>query len=592
MAYAERHGDLIRVTTSWNEKELIKLVPGTRWNPVFKEWTLPLSWGSCVSLRGVFGEALSVGDMLNEWAYPVALEWEARKKMRDATEPEERLDDRLYPFQEVGKDFLIRTRETILGDDMGCGKTVQVVAALDKTIELPAIVICPNSVKRTWMQHVSGWVDATPYLIEGTASMQNNTIYEASQDDSAVIVINYESARTLSRLSGYGDISLRKCRECDPDHGESITERRCQVHPKPLNRIPFKTVIVDEAHKIKSPSAQQTRAVWALAHQDSVSFRWALTGTPIANHPGDLWSILHTISPRDFPTKTKFVDRYCLQAWNPFGTLDIVGLNPANREEFFNLLNGRFRRMRKDVVLSQLPPKIRSQRWVELTKRQRQLYDEFATEIIVEGEPNADNLVSHTRRMQLSSATIDINDGNFRMVEPCPKLDVLEEILDEYPDKQIAVCAWHKQLVYLTAARMHKRKETYGVLTGDVSPYERDLALRQFQEGKTRILIFTIATGGTGLTMTAADTLVFLQRAWSMIDNKQAEDRVHRIGSEKHEAIHIIDIIARDTVEEDQIQSLNDKIARLNEITRDREIGQISSEILDRREAEILGGNL
>ncbi len=591
MAHAERHDDIIRVQTSWNEKELIKLVPGTRWNPNFKQWTIPLSWGSCVFLRGIFGEDLHIGERLAEWAWPVAQEWDARKSMRELIEPEKRDDERLYPFQEVGRDFLIRTEQSLLADDMGCGKTVQVVSALDKTIELPALVICPNSVKRTWFEHVSGWVDATPYIVEGTTAVQNRIIFDAAKDSTAVIIINYESARTMSRLAPYGSVNLRRCNSCDPDNGEDISDRKCQVHPKPLNRIDFRTVIVDEAHKIKSPSAQQTRAVWTLAHHNSVRFRWALTGTPIANHPGDLWSILHTISPKDFPTKTHFVDRYCLQAYNPFGNLDIVGLNPATREEFFNLLNGRFRRMRKEIVLSQLPPKIRSQRWIELSPRQRQLYNEFGGSIIVEGTDNTNPLTSNVRKMQLSSATIQVNDNSFKMVEPAPKLDVLEEIIDEMEDKQIAVCAWHKDLVYLAAARLHKRKISYGVLTGDVSPYERDIILRQFQNGEIRVLLFTISTGGTGLTMTATDTLVFLQRSWSMIDNKQAEDRVHRIGSEKHESIHIIDIVARNTIEEDQIQSLTDKLTRLHQITQDR-ISGMDSQILDFEEARILGSTL
>jgi SNF2 family DNA or RNA helicase len=81
--------------------------------------------------------------------------------------------------------------------------------------------------------------------------------------------------------------------------------------------------------------------------------------------------------------------------------------------------------------------------------------------------------------------------------------------------------------------------------------------------------LFTIGAGGVGLTMTAADTIVFLQRDWSLIRNLQAEDRVHRIGSEIHEAIHIIDVVAPDTVEEWQIQRVHEKLKRLEEIRRD-----------------------
>src|SRR5690606_18354914 len=98
-----------------------------------------------------------------------------------------------------------------------------------------------------------------------------------------------------------------------------LTTARCQVHPKVLNGFGFKTVICDEAHMIKEPRSQQTRAVWAVGHDPSVKQRIALTGTPVANNPADIWSIMHFLQPDEFPVRGAFIDRYCPQAWNAYG---------------------------------------------------------------------------------------------------------------------------------------------------------------------------------------------------------------------------------------------------------------------------------
>jgi len=597
MAYAERHGDQIIVDTRWNEREEIKLIPGTRWDPVEKHWHLPLSWSACVVLRGVFGQRLEVGPELALWSHPERSRIDSLLELRVMLKPEFRQYPSLYPFQECGAYFLNESEETILADEMGTGKTIQALTALGKA-GLPALVICPNSVKRNWAAEASRWnTTARPYVIEGGAISRAKTVKAAAADRLALVIVNYEQLRGMSRLSPYGNVALRRCRECDRRHGEEgLPASKCQVHPKDLNQIPFRTVIIDEAHRVKSPQAQQTRAVWAVCHHDTVRYRWALTGTPIANHPGDLWSILHAIAPLRFPTKTHYVDRYCLQSWNAFGGLDIVGLNPAHRDEFYALIDPHFRRMPKDLVLDQLPPKVRSIRIVELSPKQLKMYRDFDESLLVYDD-NDQPIVASTaltaklRQMQLSSATIHVEEGRIRMTEPAPKLDVMEEVLDELGDKPLVVCAQSRQLIELAAARLTKANVSHGLITGAVHAAIRDQVLADFQAGKLRVLLFTVQAGGTGLTMTAADTILFLQRSWSMLDNKQAEDRVHRIGAEVHESVHIIDVMARNTVEEGQIESLHNKFLRLQEITRDRQLMSLAEQRAADEEADLIIGS-
>lgn len=428
------------------------------------------------------------------------------------------------------------------------------------------------------------------------------------------MIINIESVRLFSRLAPYGSVKLVRCRECDPKHGdEGITATRCHVHRKELNDMRFRTVILDEAHRVKAPAAQQTRAIWQVAHQAGVEYRWALTGTPIANHPGDLWSIMHFVAPDEYPTKSAFYDRYCLTAWNAFGSMEVVGIRPDTRDELFRGLDPRFRRMLKAVVLPQLPPKVRQVRYVDMTTAQARMYRELGDRLVTrtpDGElfVAKDHLSAHTRLHQLAATSVkitkpdadDVDTWQVTMCEPSPKLDALEEVLDElgvttngFMGPPILVAAEHKQLINLATKRLDKLGVRYGLITGDVSPFDRQKVLDALRERRIKVLLFTSKAGGVGMDMSASDTLINLQRSWSLVDERQKEDRNHRIGSEQHESVRIIDIITRDTIEVSQVDKLHEKLQRLEEITRDRAAllaanPDANTYSLDSQEAEIM----
>lgn len=403
--------------------------------------------------------------------------------------------------------------------------------------------------------------------------------------------MNIEAVRLFSRLAPYGSVRLVRCRECDPRTGdENVKTSRCEVHRKELQEFNFRTVVLDEAHRVKDPTTKQTRAIWHVGHGESVRYRWALTGTPVANHPGDLWSIMHFVAPDDFPTKSAFQERYCLMSWNAFGGMDVVGVRPDTRDELFKILDPRFRRMLKAIVLPQLPPKIREVREVEMSTQQAKAYRELETGLrtrLADGSlliaPN--QLVVKTRLMQFASASVtvekpdedDISTWKVHMREPSPKLDALEEVLDElgvltvnHRIAPVLIAVEHLDMLALVSARLDKLKVPHGVISGEVAPIDRQRALDDMNAGRNRALVFTGKAGGVGLNMSAADTLINVQRSWSLVDEKQKEDRNHRVGSERHDAVRIIDFVTRGTVEEDQIERLHEKLLRLEEITRDR----------------------
>jgi SNF2 family DNA or RNA helicase len=639
MAYAEIAPDTGRVViqTRWEEKDLIKQLPGCHWDGEGKFWHAPLTWATCVVLRGIFGSGLDVGPSLNTWAWnerhtrvdPVMSIREATA-FSSAPETANDHDKRLYPFQVVGREFLRIAGSALLADEMGTGKTIQILAALRIIPDaLPALVVCPNGVKRHWEAKTREWFpEGTPYVLAGSTPERRKILEKAKSDPTALVIVNIESVRLLSRLAGYGSISLARCRECDKKHGDpKLTAARCEVHKKELNGFGFKTCILDEAHRVKDPKAKQTRAVWATFHDPSVLRRWGATGTPIANHPGDLWSAMHAVTPDEMPVKSKFLERFAMLSWNAHGGLDVTGLRADTRDEFFRFFDPHFRRMTKDIVLPQLPPKIRQIRTVEMTPKQRKAYKEIEDALATRLEDGSllvarGNLPAQTRLLQLASSYAEVETITCRRckgdrrdpqnpagmcqtcrgsgleflvepIEPSTKVDDLVEIVREGYGRPLAAAAEHRKLIELAAARLEKESIPHALITGTVPEKVRARNIERFQAGEIPVIMFTYKAGGVGIDLSRADTLIRLQRSWSMVDNLQGEDRVHRIGSEIHDSVLIIDLIAEGTVEEDQVANLSAKMDRLDEITRDRArraAAGLATDDLD-REAETIANS-
>lgn len=581
-------GAYIAVDADYRDKDRISEIPGVRRKD--SRWILPLSWASCLRLRGVFGAELTVEAPLVAWSRN---EYETSvlpaSTLRDATD-HEHPDERLRSYQRAGVSWLNTVGSALLADDMGSGKTVQITRALaDRGPEgLPALVVCPKSMKRVWASHVATWTPgATPYVVDGTATKCRKILAEALADPTAIVMVTIQAMRQYTRLAPFGSMALRKCRECDPHFGEeNLRTAQCETHHKELNDFTFRTIIFDEIQSMGDPKSKQTRAAWYLAHTPSVGVVWGLSATVMPDNLGNLWSVMHTIAPDEYPSKSKWMDRYADTRWNAFGGRDVIGIKPETRDEFHNILDLRMRRMPKALILPDLPPIVRTVRHVEMTPKQRKVYDAIASQMMTRLEDGnllitPDNLNKHTRLLQLSSSYGEIvwddpddPDGwKVQLKEPSPKVDEVLAILEEIgPDRQVAVCAVSRPLVEMAAARLEKAGIPHSVITGSVNEAAREYELGQFQSGARRVLLFTVGAGGTGLTMTAADTLIFMQRSYRMIDNIQSEGRVHRIGSEQHDSINIVDLVAVGTVEEtDQIPRLLEKMERLEDINRDRE---------------------
>ena len=575
-------GEHILITAEWRLKELCKSLPGASWSPKEQVWRVPLSWTTCLALRSTFRNDLVIGPLLAEWAAnEVATRINPSNAFRELETFEG--DEILFPHQRAGVEFLATAKRALLADEPGLGKTAQAIRALKMLHErgeevFPVLIVCPNTLKKNWAREFTKWWPEVPTQVIKGSAVQRKRQFE---DPSQVFIINWESLRTHSRLAPYGSVALTRCRACG-GQDEKISETRCEVHLRELNHIDFKAVIADEIHRSKDPKSKQSRALWSASGDSKI--RFALTGTPIANNVVDLWSILHWISPKDWPSKTKWIDRMVDTMLNAFGGMMVIGVKPAMQDEFYKSVNPVMRRMLKKVVLPWLPPVINERRDVEMSTKQKKAYEQMRDLMIAElgsGDTlTAPSVLTQTiRLLQFASsyATLSTNEstGEIKAIldSTSCKVEALMDDIDngDFGDDSVAVSAVSKQLINLLSAEMTKKKIPHGLITGDQDEDERQKAIDDFQSGAIKWILFTAQAGGVGITLTAARRLIMLQRPWSLVDHKQVLDRVHRIGSEIHDSIVITDYVTEGTIEERVIQVLETKADNFEQIVRDKD---------------------
>ena len=572
------------INAEWRLKELCKSIPGAKWDSTAMVWSVPASWATCLALRSTFKNDLVIGPRLTEWAgNELANRITPANELRDLETLEDPSNEDLFPHQRAGVKFLATAKRALLADEPGLGKTAQAIRALKQlqdsgTPVFPALIVCPNTLKKNWKREFDRWWPGLDIqVIKGSATQRRKQFNEPAQ----VFIINWESLRGHSRLAPYGSVALARCTECG-GHDDKVTENRCEVHRRELNEINFKSVVADEIHRSKEPKSKQSRALWAATGDADI--RYALTGTPIANNVLDLWSILHWISPEEWPSKTRWIDRMVNTMLNAFGGMMVLGIKPHMEQEFYAALNPRMRRMLKAKVLPWLPEMMFERRDVEMSTKQKKAYDQMRDMMIAELEGGealtAPSVLTQTiRLLQFASSYAEIaaneDTGEIKAVlaDPSCKVDALMDDIKngDFGNDSVAVCAVSRQLIYLLSAALTKEKIEHGLITGAQNEDERQQAVDDFQSGKIKWILFTAQAGGVGITLTAARRLIMLQRPWSLVDHRQALDRVHRIGSEIHDSIIITDYVTEGTIEERVIQVLETKADNFEQIVRDKD---------------------
>lgn len=542
----------------------------------------PLTWAAVIQLQVTFGESFVRHERLQAWINAEAARRGAAERAELVYEPPAPL--RARPYQAIGAALISELGRVLITDEPGTGKTITTILGLVERAahtghhwqDGPVLVVCPASVIDSW---VEAWTRWAPHVraVAWRGPKRKQLAESPGQYD--VYVTSYETARidAPSAEKGRGK-GKRPLLDLDPSY-----------------------LVIDECHLIKNPSAARTKALHRLAKCASVpgGAVVALSGTPITHHPGDLWATLVALEPHAWPAKERWVKRYCETLAEGYDET-VLGLHPATEPEFRLALLGQHRRVAKADVLTDLPPKVYSVRTVDMPKEWRKAYDDFEAQMLAE-LPGGDELmvmdvltkVGMLYTLSSAAADVEITYGpdvdektgepkrhiHLSLKAPSWKVEALLEILAERPGEPVVAFAQSRQLMMLAGAAAEAAGLRVGYVAGEQTAGARTKAVADFQAGLLDLICVTTGAGGVGITLTAARTCVFLQRPWSLVESIQAEDRCHRIGSEVHDSIEVIDIVAKNTVD-----------SRVRSVLRER-AGQLSDLVQDPRIASsLLGG--
>jgi len=400
----------------------------------------------------------------------------------------------------------------ILADDMGLGKTLQVISLLlwarrrgDDT--RPSIVVAPTSLVYNWMAEIRRFAPELNVMAsEGAQSARTQQIARLALDDNDVDV--YITSYPLIRR----------------DIGQ-------------LSNISFRFAILDEAQYIKNAMSVGAGAVKQIKAQT----RFALTGTPMENHPGELWSIFDFVLPGYLLSFAQFMHR--------FGTGEEMDVLRRRIRPFL------LRRLKGDV-LRELPEKTEMIMTAEMTEEQRKVYQASLLRL----RPQMETMLAGRNRIEVLAAITELRQicGHPSLVLPSyaassGKLDMLLDILPG------ALEAGHRALIFSQFTRMLKilqrRLEAVGVeclyLDGETPPKRRIELVNQFNGGKGQVFLISLKAGGSGLNLVGADTVIHYDPWWNPAAEDQATDRAHRIGQKN--AVTVIRMITRGSIEEQVI---------------------------------------
>lgn len=414
------------------------------------------------------------------------------------------------PHQIEAFNFGLQKDMILIGDEQGLGKTkesIDICVARKHELVKTLIVCGVNSVKYNWEKEIQIHSKESSCIIDGkTMDLRASQLYEWYKSPHYFGIINIES--------------LRKEQIQDTLY-DGIREGYIGA------------VIVDEIHKAKNGQSQQGKALRTL----KTPIRIGLSGTPM-NKAEDLWNILTWlgVEKRSFYS---FKNTYCIMGG--YGGYKVVG--HKNLESLNAELSSVMLRRRKDEVLD-LPPKVHSTEYVELTSKQQLIYRDIKNGIIADLE----NILLSVNPLSCTLRLRQLTGGLF--TEENPKLERLEDMLSEeiIPNgyKAIIFSQWSK----ITAV-YHKALQRYNpiYITGDVSPEDRLKEVERFQNDPScKLAIGTIDAMGTGLTLNKASYVFFIDKKWNSGDNAQAEDRAHRIGTAG--TVNVISLVAKGTVDE------------------------------------------
>ena len=444
------------------------------------------------------------------------------------------LEDTLRGYQKAGVYWLKYLSENglagVIADEMGLGKTVQALAFL-RSLGGKALIVCPSSIVFNWAREAARFTPTRRVLaVQGEA---RGKLFGAAMDEADLVLTSYPLLRR--------DIDRYAGRE-------------------------FDSVILDEAQHIKNPDSQNAQAACALRAKN----RFILTGTPVENSLKDLWSLMNFLMPGYLGTAVDFRERYAKEIQN-----DPAG--PAAKRLLQRVRPFILRRTKR-MVATELPEKIEQVSYCELTVRQKEVYSQLVqstrralSELAGSKDQGKARITMLTALLRLRQASCDLRLLGGLEVEPAEasaKIELLRELLEEAVDGGHRVLIFSQFVSMLTLLREALDGDGIQYCYLDGSTKDRAAQVDRFQTGEVPVFLISLKAGGTGLNLTAADTVIHFDPWWNPAVEAQATDRAHRIGQDK--VVTAYKLIARDTVEE-KILALQQKKRALAEATIESE---------------------
>lgn len=495
---------------------IVKGAMGRKWDSGRKAWLVPLSQATFLKgrLDGVYqpladaiADLPSLAAAMEDTAARIAISSAAELKDEEVIEDmRSRLAEQfpegreLYPFQYVGVRFAeLAGGRALIGDDMGVGKTIQALAYIALHPENhPALVVCPANVKFNWLKEAQAWL---PNL--SSAVVQNG---KADIPDTDIVVVNYD---LMSKQEA------------------ALAQRG------------FNIVVMDESHYLKNSKAKRTQSTLALAKESKDAL--CLSGTAITNRPLEFFTTLNLLRPVEFGNFFAFAKRYTDAHHNGWGW-DFKG--SSNEEELHERTRSLAIRRLKKEVMAELPDKIRQIETVTPSAADLRTYRRVHNEWLAEYSRHQE--AGGTPPGFVLNMLTDLRHHAGRL-----KVQATVDKVNDYRDitgKPIVVFAHHRDVIEMLSEELSDEHEV-GFITGEVSAEKRQVAVDKFQSGNLDVLVCSTVAAKEGLTLTAADTVLFVEREWVPGWEEQAEDRVNRIGQDA-ETVHAIYLSVANTIDE------------------------------------------
>ena len=443
---------------------------------------------------------------------------------------------KLKKHQEEGFEWLCSSWErglpgVLLADDMGLGKTLQALSFLMSVIELmkknllpkkPILIVAPTALLENWIQEMKIHIDEVSF-----ANLHIEKAYGNNLD-------KYKKERTNEISTGKPNLDINEFKLSDII---LTTYETLRDYQHSLCSIPYQLLIFDEMQKIKTPGTIITQASKSV----KAEFILGLTGTPIENRLSDLWCIFDTLFPQILGTLKNFSKQYEKDDADPQDNEDLKNFLSTKQDDKPPLL---FRRMKEDV-LDSLPKKTINLVPMEMPSVQEQAYSDAITKAFGGTGKSRFEALSNIRSISLHPLHPSTYEGE-TYIDQSARLKKTFEILDEIKLRN------EKALIFLESREMqpllamlikkkYKLDKLPLLINGAVSGKERQNRVNEFQqlEDGFNVMILSPKAGGVGLTLTAANNVIHLQRWWNPAVEDQCTDRVFRIGQTKDVNVYI-----------------------------------------------------